>query len=326
MKNPKKLNRRKFIQTSTLGLSSFGMYKGLPDVARPLNTGIKPVMISTWDHGAIANKVGFEILMNGGEAIDAVQQGVMVVESDPKVRTVGVGGYPDREGKVTLDACIMKGDGSCGSVAFLQDIENPIAVARKVMDETPHIMLVGSGAKMFALENGFKETNLLTKASERDYKKWLENSSYLPQINIENHDTISALAIDQSGNIAGSCTTSGASYKFHGRVGDSPIIGAGLFVDQEVGGACATGWGEEMIRTAGSAMVVEMMRNGKSPQEACEAIVSRIDDRRKDRNIQVGFLAMDIDGNIGGYSLQSGFTYATTYQEVNEIRKASFKY
>lgn len=274
----------------------------------------------------MANNVGFKLLTDGADAIDAVQQGVMVVESDPKVRTVGVGGYPDRDGVVTLDACLMKGDGSCGSVAFLQDIENPVAVARKVMDETPHVMLVGAGAKKFALDNGFKEKELLTEASKRDYENWLKRTDYMPPINIENHDTISTLAIDQNGVIAGACTTSGASYKYHGRVGDSPIIGAGLFVDQEAGGACATGWGEEVIRTAGSAMVVEMMRNGKSPQEACEAIVKRINERRKGKEIQIGFLAMDTKGNFGAYSLRKGFTYAVKHKDEDAIKAATYLY
>ncbi len=317
-------NRRKFIKLGTLGVSSAAM--SVSSAKSLLETTTKPIIISTWNHGAMANEVGFKLLMENAEAIDAVQQGVMVVESDPKVRTVGVGGYPDRDGVVTLDACLMKGDCSCGSVAFLQDIENPIAVARKVMDETPHIMLVGAGAKKFALENGFEEKELLTEASKTDYKNWLKKSDYMPPINIENHDTISTLAIDQNGMIAGACTTSGASYKYHGRVGDSPIIGAGLYVDQEAGGACATGWGEEVIRTAGSAMVVEMMRNGKSPQEACEVIVKRINQRRKGREIQIGFLAMDTNGNYGAYSLRKGFTYAVKHQNEDAIKEATYLY
>lgn len=251
--NSKKYRRRDFIKTSSLVASSMSL--PLTQACAAPKEATKPIILSTWDHGQMANDVGYDMLVKGSDAIDAVQQGVMVVESDPNTRTVGVGGYPDREGVVTLDACLMRGDGTCGSVAFLQDIENPVAVARKVMDETPHIMLVGAGAKKFALENGFPEKELLTEASKRDYQNWLKKSEYEPQINIENHDTISTLAIDQNGIIAGACTTSGVSYKYHGRVGDSPIIGAALFVDQEVGGACATGMGEEVIRTAGSAVV-----------------------------------------------------------------------
>ncbi len=282
--------------------------------------------MSTWDHGRIANNMGYRILEKGGSALDAVEQGVMEVESDPEVRTVGIGGFPDREGVVTLDACIMKGDGSCGSVAFLQDIKNPIAVARKVMEQTPHIMLVGNGALQFALDHGFRKEKLLTEASRKDYEEWLEKSEYKPVINIENHDTISTLALDMNGSIAGACTTSGAAWKMHGRVGDSPIIGAGLFLDGEVGGACATGLGEEVIRTAGSAMVVEMMRQGKTPQEACEAIVHRIIRKGKDmEDIQVGFMAMDMDGRTGAYSIQKGFTYAVKSQVREELEEARYQ-
>ena len=271
----------------------------------------KPIIISTWKHGLDANEVGFEILKNGGSAIDAVEKGVVVVENDPTNQTVGIGGFPDREGNVTLDACIMKGDGACGSVAFLQEIKNPISVARKVMDNTPHIMLVGSGAQKFALEQGFKKENLLTEKSKADYEEWLKESSYKPVINIENHDTISTLALDSQGKIAGACTTSGAAWKMHGRVGDSPLIGAGLFVDNEAGAAAATGLGEAVIRTAGSAMVVEAMRNGLSPYDACVEVVERIRRKHKSlKDLQVGFLALDMKGNYGSYSIHPGFNIA----------------
>ncbi len=277
------------------------------------SAGRKPIIISTWNHGLDANKVGWEILSTSGSALDAVEKGVMVVESDPKVQTVGLGGFPDREGNVTLDACIMKGDGGCGSVAFLKGIKNPIAVARKVMEETPHIMLVGDGAKKFALAQGFKEENLLTEASKKRYEEWLQKADYKPQINIENHDTISTLALDAAGNLAGACTTSGAAWKMYGRVGDSPLIAAGLFVDDEVGAACATGLGEAVIRTAGSAMVVEMMRQGKSPSEACIEVVERIRRKHKTlKDLQVGFLALNKDGNFGAYSIHKDFTYAVS--------------
>ena len=305
--------RRDFIKVSAGSLFSSLMLSGCEGQAQAgTKPGAgKPIIISTWDHGLAANKVGWDILSGGGTALDAVEKGVMVVESDPEVQTVGIGGFPDREGNVTLDACIMKGDGGCGSVAFLQGVKNPIAVARKVMEETPHIMLVGAGARKFAMAQGFKEEELLTEKSRSAYEKWLKKSDYKPVINIENHDTISTLALDSHGNLAGACTTSGAAWKMHGRVGDSPLIGAGLFVDNEVGGACATGLGEAVIRTAGSAMVVEMMRQGKSPAEACVEIVERI--RHKHRSLedlQVGFLALDKDGNYGAYSIHPDFTYA----------------
>ncbi|GAA3562132.1 N(4)-(beta-N-acetylglucosaminyl)-L-asparaginase [Snuella lapsa] len=290
----------------------------------------KPVIISTWKHGFPANEAAWKTLTGGGTGIDAVEAGVRVSEGDPKERSVGYGGLPDREGKVTLDACIMDSDSNCGSVAFLQGIKHPISVARKVMEETPHVMLVGQGALNFALSKGFKEENLLTPESEKDWKKWLEKSKYKPVINIENHDTISMLALDENGNLSGACTTSGAAWKLHGRVGDSPIIGAGLFLDNEVGAAAATGLGEAVIRTAGSAMVVEQMRMGKSPEEACKIIVERIFEKHKNHKdmeyLQVGFIAVNKNGEYGGYSLRSGFNYAVCDAEKgNRMEDASFK-
>ena len=287
-----------------------------------------PLVISTWDHGQQANAASWKTLSQGGDALTAAELGVRVVESDPDVRTVGYGGRPDREGKVTLDACIMDGaSGLCGSVAFLQDIENPISVARMVMEKTPHVMLVGSGARQFALENGFEAKDLLTEASRKDYEKWLKTSKYKPVINIENHDTIGLLTRDENGNLAGACTTSGAAYKMHGRVGDSPLIAAGLFVDNEVGAATATGLGEVVIRSAGCAMVVEAMRQGMSPQEACEAIVDRISKKEQSvKDLQVGFIAMNKAGEIGAYALHSGFNYAVKSQAREELIDATSRY
>ena len=288
-----------------------------------------PLVISTWDHGVPANNRAWEILSQDGSSLDAAEQGVRVVESDPNVRTVGIGSYPDREGRVTLDACIMDGaSGQCGSVAFLQDIENPISVARLVMEKTPHAMIVGAGAKQFALTNGFEVKELLSQQSKEEYEEWLKTYEYKPVINIENHDTIGLLTLDANGDIAGSCTTSGAAYKMHGRVGDSPIIGAGLFVDNEIGAACATGLGEAVIRSAGSAMVVEAMRNGATPEEACQHIVERIIKKEKNlENLQVGFLALRKDGSYGAYAIYQGFTYAfkTSSEEGLVDTKSKFK-
>ena len=271
----------------------------------------KPVVISTWNHGMQANEAAWKVLSNGGKALDAAEQGVRVTESDPSGTSVGLGGRPDREGKVTLDACIMNHKNQCGAVAFLEDIEHPISVARKVMEETPHVMLVGEGAKQFALEQGFKERDLLTEGSKKAWEKWKKESKYKPVVNVENHDTIGLLALDEHGNLSGSCTTSGMAYKMRGRVGDSPIIGAGLFVDNEIGAACATGMGEAIVRVAGSAIVVEFMRNGMSPQEACKAAVDRIIAKHDNlENLQVGFIALNKDGEAGAYSVYSGFNYA----------------
>lgn len=286
---------------------------------------IKPVVMSTWRHGVQANEEAWKILNKGGTALDAVEAGVRVIESDPENTSVGIGGAPDREGNVSLDACIMDHRGMCGSVAALENIENPISVARKVMEETPHVMLVGKGALEFAKRQGFEEKNLLTSQSKEKWEKWLIESKYKPIINIENHDTIGMLALDADGNLSGSCTTSGLAYKIRGRVGDSPIIGAGLFVDNEVGAACATGLGEAIIRIAGSAIVVELMRHGYTPEEACKEAVNRIIKiHGKEASFQIGFLALNKKGEYGGYSLYSQFDFALTHPSKNELIKTKY--
>ena len=313
-------SRRNFIKTSALagaGILAYGCKSDSKeekieskklDVSEKVNG---PVFISTWNHGIPANEEAITVLNSGGSILDAVEAGVRLIESDPENTSVGIGGYPDRDGIVTLDACIMDSNHNCGSVAFLQNIENPISVARKVMEDTKHVMLVGAGAKRFALENGFVEKDLRTEKAMKQWEIWNKETEYKPQINIENHDTIGLLGMDANGRLAGACTTSGAAMKIHGRVGDSPIIGAGLFLDREVGGACATGLGEEVIRVAGSAMVVELMRHGKTPEEACREVVQRIISNNDDlTNLQVGFIAMNTKGETGGYSIYSDFNYA----------------
>ncbi|MBK9452979.1 MAG: N(4)-(beta-N-acetylglucosaminyl)-L-asparaginase [Bacteroidetes bacterium] len=288
-----------------------------------------PIVLSTWDHGMAANAGAWPILESGGAALDAVEKGVMVTESDPTNRSVGLAGLPDRDGFTTLDACIMDHESRCGSVAFLQNIEHPIAVARMVMEETPHVMLVGEGAYEFAISKGFTHKEFLDEKSKAEvaaaYAKWLETSQYQPIINRENHDTIGLIAMDAQGNLSGACTTSGMAYKLHGRVGDSPIIGAGLFVDNEVGAATATGVGEAVIRIAGSHTVVELMRQGYTPQEACKQAVERIIKKHKDlKNLQVGFLALNKAGEFGGYSVYEGFNFALRTKSRNEMVKTAF--
>ncbi len=292
-------------------------------------TLVKPVVISTWNHGLPANEAAWKILSTGGSALDAVEKGVMVAEADPEETSVGYGGFPNREGNVTLDACIMDSHNNAGSVACLKNIKHPISVARLVMEKTPHVMLVGDGAKQFALSQGFTEENLLTEKSKKAYEEWLKTSQYKPIINIENHDTISMLALDESGNLSGACTTSGMAWKMAGRVGDSPIIGAGLFLDNEVGAAAATGLGEAVIRTAGSAMVVELMRHGKTPQEACEIVTKRIYDLYKNssdlEHLQVGFIALNKRGEIGAFCVRKGFNYALqSKNQENKLIDANF--
>jgi N4-(beta-N-acetylglucosaminyl)-L-asparaginase len=272
----------------------------------------KPIVLSTWNHGMAANAAAWAVFETSGNALDAVEKGVRVTESDPENTSVGLGGLPDRDGNVTLDACIMDHRNKCGAVAFLQHIENPISVARKVMEDTPHWMLVGDGALEFALSKGFVKTNLLTEKAKKAWEEWLKTSQYQPVINRENHDTIGMIALDAEGNLSGACTTSGLAYKMYGRVGDSPIIGAGLFVDNEVGAACATGVGEAVVRIAGASIIVEMMRNGCSPQEACKKAIERLVEKHEGKvdNLQVGFIALNRQGEWGCYSVHKGFNVA----------------
>jgi len=291
-------------------------------IGKSLNNGGLPIVISTWNHGIAANEAAMEVIENGSRALDAVEAGVRVPESDPEMMSVGYGGLPDRDGHVTLDACIMDETGNCGSVSYLEHIKNPISVARKVMEDTPHVMLSGKGAYDFAIEKGFKHENLLTEKAKKRWKKWLKESKYETIVNIENHDTIGLLAIDQKGDISGACTTSGLAWKVHGRVGDSPIIGAGMYVDNEVGGAVATGVGEMVMKTLGTFLIVELMRQGRNPQEACEEAVKRIVAKQEYKDMQVGYLAIDKEGNYGAYAIHPGFNYALHLYGENNMHNA----
>ncbi len=319
-------NRRDFIQKFAVG----GLFFNFGVDFSKKNT---PIVLSTWDAGIQANAKAWEILSKGGNALDAVENGVMVTESEINC-CVGLAGNPDRDGIVTLDACIMDHLSNCGSVAGLERIAHPISVARKVMERTPHVMLVGAGAQQFALENGFElQSKELSKDAAIAYKQWLQKSQYKPQINIENtqkfqapvpadksnHDTIGMIAMDTHGNLSGACTTSGMAFKIHGRVGDSPIIGAGLFVDNEIGAATATGTGEEVIRICGTHLVVEFMRSGLSPEKACKKAVERImvKTSKKIEDLQIGFLAINKKGEYGGYAIQKGFTFAVLSDNIN---------
>ncbi|MEJ1222715.1 isoaspartyl peptidase/L-asparaginase family protein [Sediminicola sp. 1XM1-17] len=328
------MKRRNFLKNSTIGtaglitapiLASFDSTESinsLDNVDLPIQW---PIAICTWNF-ANATAKAWEVLSAGGNSLDAVEQGVMVEEADVNNQTVGKGGRPDRDGHVTLDACIMDKDGNCGAVIYLQNITHAVSVARRVMEETPHVMLAGKGAEQFAYEKGFKKEDLLTDKSKAEWTTWKKTSQYKPVINIENHDTIGMLAIDKNGEISGACTTSGMAYKYGGRVGDSPIIGAGLFVDNEVGGATATGVGEEVVRTVGSFLIVELMRQGKTPQEACEEGVKRIMDKNKDRrDFQIGFIAINKKGETGSYCIHPGFSYSM-YTKAGQVNKPSESY
>jgi len=338
------INRRRFINSSAFAslaalfgkkewaMTEYGTIKG------------KPLVLSTWDAGLNANKGAWEILGKNGRALDAVEAGVMVTESEQSC-CVGLGANPDREGFVTLDACIMDEFFNCGSVAFLERIKHPISVARRVMEKTPHVMLVGSGAQQFAVAEGFPlEEQKLSPDAQKAYDEWLKKSEYKPVINIENkkqtaftntssagrglamaqennHDTIGMVAIDTHGNLSGSCTTSGMGFKMRGRLGDSPIIGAGLYVDNEVGACTATGQGEDVIRVSGSHTVVEFMRQGLSPEAACKKAIARIVKIKgeKVKDIQVAFLALNKRGETGSFAIHKGFSYAIKSHDTEKL-------
>lgn len=306
-----KQSRRNFLNTSlAIGTGTLISSCNVVKDAENFKSNI-PIIISTWDNKE-ANAAAWTVIESQGLALDAVEAGAKVPEADPNDQSVGYGGRPDRDGNVTLDACIMDHEGRCGSVSYLQHIKHPVSVARKVMEDTPHVMLTGQGALDFALKSGFEKEDLLTAKSKQDYEEWLVTAEYKPKVNIELHDTIGILGIDGKGNISGACTTSGLAYKMAGRVGDSPIIGAGLFVDNEVGGATATGMGELVVRCVGSFLVVELMRQGMTPQEACEEAVMRIVRKQDITEVQVGFIAVNKNGAYGAFSIQPGFIFAVT--------------
>ncbi|HQY41088.1 MAG TPA: N(4)-(beta-N-acetylglucosaminyl)-L-asparaginase [Ferruginibacter sp.] len=329
------MNRRKFLTLSALSAPLLSFQK-------PLFSAIKPIVVATWDSGMPVNAAAWEILAKNGKSLDAVEAGAIFIENQINC-CVGLGGYPDRDGIVTLDSCIMDEKANCGAVAGLERIKHPVSVARKVMENTPHVLLVGAGAQQFALENGFTlEPKQLSEDAQKAYTEWLKKSEYKPVINIENskpgnnhgpfapaffedgspnHDTMGLIALDNSSNLSGAVTTSGMAYKIHGRVGDSPIIGAGLFVDNEVGAATSSGVGEELIRTCGTHTVVEYMRRGYSPAAACKKAVERIvkRDPQKAKEIQVGFLALNKKGQYGAYAIQKGFVFSVKSATENRI-------
>ncbi|MGD9588179.1 MAG: N(4)-(beta-N-acetylglucosaminyl)-L-asparaginase [Pyrinomonadaceae bacterium] len=343
------MDRRRFLQLPLLSVplyfarDMFGQGR-----EKPSNLKVRtPVVVSTWDSGITANNAAWQLLEKKGTALDAVEAAGRASEAEPSC-CVGLQAWPDRDGRVTLDASIMDGDGGCGSVSFLERIKHPVSVARRVMETTPHVLLSGEGAQMFAVANGFSlEDGKLSPDAEKEWKKWLEKSQYKPVINIENrnvsklknppaysggsdiappyrfddgsfnHDTMATAALDATGKMAGMVTTSGMAFKMRGRVGDSPIIGAGMFVDNEAGAAVSSGVGEEVIRICGTHTVVEQLRMGRSPEQACREAIRRIvkRDAAKAKEMQVGFLALSKKGEIGAFAVQKGFTYSVTNSE-----------
>ena len=301
------MKRRNFI----FDIFSAGIVSAMSTKLRAVNLNFTPMVrsISTWKTTEANQKAGL-MLDKGEHALDAAVAGVAIEEENPKNTTVGYGGAPDRTGKVTLDACVMNHLGDCGSVVAVENIVNVARLAKDVMEKTPHVMLSGKGAEEFAISQGYIKTDLLTDKSKKEWEEWLKDQDYRPIINIENHDTIGLLCIDKDNNLSGACTTSGLAYKMKGRVGDSPIIGSGLFIDNKIGGAVATGLGEEVVKTVGSFLVVELMRQGLSPQEACEKAVKRIVSNNSQENkFQVAYIAMNKKCQVGSYSIEPGFTY-----------------
>ncbi|MCG2417719.1 N(4)-(beta-N-acetylglucosaminyl)-L-asparaginase [Aequorivita sp. F47161] len=326
------MKRRKFIQNASL--STLGIAVGTSVFASGMKTSISeeknlknetsgfPMVIATWNVND-STAEAWRVLKEGGTSIDAIEKGCMIEEANAEGQSVGLGGLPDRDGNVTLDACIMNKEGDYGAVVYLQNIMHPISVARKVMEDTPHVILAGKGAEQFAYSEGFKKVDLLTEKSKKAWEAWKKTSQYKPIINIENHDTIGMLAIDENGDISGGCTTSGLAYKMAGRVGDSPIIGSGLFIDNEIGGATATGLGEEVLKTVGSFLIVELMRQGKTPQQACEEAIGRIIKKTPNfKDFQVGYIAVNKKGETGYYAIHDGF-WVTKYQNDKNENFAS---
>ncbi|HQV00718.1 MAG: N(4)-(beta-N-acetylglucosaminyl)-L-asparaginase [Bacteroidia bacterium] len=307
------MNRRSFVRKSSL-LAAGSL--ALPQISKSHNPPFSamPVIVSTWDFGKAPHEAAWNAISKKGSALDACIAGVKVVEADETNHSVGIGGYPDRDGHVTLDACVMNEQGNCGGVFFVEEILHPSELARMVMEKTPHVYLAGQGAVQFALEQGFKKQNLLTTEAKEEWEKWCKQTNYKPRpMDEKNHDTVGMIAIDKLGNLSGCCSTSGWAYKMHGRVGDSPNIGSGLFVDNEIGAATSTGLGEYIIKICGAHLIVESMRNGRTPQEACEAACLRISSKYKNyKDFQACFIALGKDGTVGAYSLNKGFQYTVT--------------
>lgn len=326
-------DRRNFIKQGLLAAIATGFvakFSKAGQLVQPLILSAPevelPIVLSTWSHGLAANEAAWERLKSDASVLDAVEFGVRVAEADPNEMSVGYGGLPDADGRVTLDACIMGPDGNAGSVSYLQHIMHPISVARRVMEKTPHVMLSGEGALQFALDQGFEKENLLTPQAKTAWDDWKASGAiYAPKANWENHDTIGMIALDDSCDIAGACTTSGMAFKHPGRVGDSPIIGAGLFVDNKVGAATATGEGEAIMKTLGSFLIVELMRNGLTPEQACKTAIERlVDSAYMHDNLQIGYIALSKNGAYGAYSLKPGFQYACHTKDGNELVDAPY--
>ncbi len=325
------MKRRSFINQNSFGLAGVLIspkvfeYSKIIDTSK-IVTNTTPIVLSTWNVPE-STKIAADALEKELSALDAAVLGVAYEEKNLQNNSVGKGGAPDRDGIVTLDACVMDHNGNCGAVLAVENIMHVAALAQDVMEKTPHIILAGQGARKFAIEQGFTPEDLLTESSKKAWKEWLKKGVYHPEVNVENHDTIGMICIDKRGNLSGACTTSGLAYKMHGRVGDSPIIGSGLYIDNNVGGAVATGLGEEVIKTVGSFLIVELMRQGKTPQQACEEAINRILEKYgKKPDFQVAYLATNKKGDIGAFSVVSGFSYTHYKNKINQNTNSNSVY
>ena len=314
--------RRDFLKHTTAAAATLSAGYASPQSNDHL-TKRGPLIVSTWGFGKPANELALKVLQGGGSALDAVEQGVCLVETSGNA-SVGLSGKPNAAGVVQLDACIMNGPGhQAGSVAGVEGVVHPISAARLVMEKTPHVMLVGAGAHWFAEQNGLEMRN--SQADKANYREWLARQKRLTPgkgDKPENHDTIALIILDADGNIAGGCSTSGWSGKVPGRVGDSPIIGGGVYVDNEVGAAGATGLGENVMRYCASYQVVENMRHGMSPTEACAETIRRIAKTdTQGMNLAINFIAIDKHGEFGAAGTQANFPYSVTTPTFSEVRK-----
>ena len=320
-----KISRRKFVTRTAVALASGAVLSPSrgADADPKSGLGERPLVVSTWGFGQAANAAALKVLSDGGSNLDAVEQGIWVTESEGNP-SVGLSGGPNAAGVVQLDACIMSGPGhKAGSVAGVEGIRHPISIARRVMEKTPHVMLVGEGARMFALEEGLESVEV--KSAEK-YEAWQKKRAAEKGLTKdldrkdENHDTIALLVLGADGNLAGGCSTSGLGGKLPGRVGDSPIIGSGLYVDNEVGAAGATGLGENVMRYCGSFLVVELMRRGLAPQEACSEALRRMAFQDPlGMALRVSFIAIDKKGRYGSASAGQGFSYAVATRSGSRV-------
>ncbi len=325
------LNRRTFLASSTaaaLGTTLTGRAASSKPSTMPVTRSAapKPLIVSTWPFGRAANDKAFATLQAGGNLLDAIVDGISVTEHDLANHSVGIAGTPNAEGVVSLDACIMDGPThKCGSVAGVEGILPVIKLARAVMEKTRHVLLVGDGARKFALANGFENTPMPVPEELERWKAWKAKQAAAgpgsaPPLS---HDTIAMVMLGANGDLAGGCSTSGLAYKLPGRVGDSPIIGSGLYVDNDIGAAGATGIGENIMRFCGSFQVVEFMRQGAHPRDACAEVIHRIQKKHPAGvDLAINFLAIDKKGRFGGAGTSDGFVFAVTHPGSSQVVQA----